>query len=302
MVFEKDCSNIIPLRLEKLIGIGQEGRTYQAVRNDTNEVVAVKCILLDFDQSAQEKKIKHYQTHLQKIGKLDHPNLVRHIHCQRDAERHESGLPQYHIIMEFCKGAPLSDIVKTITMTPVLLRRWTRQLVEGIAYLHDDLHCVHRDIKGSNILLSSMDISTCQLKISDMGDMKFLRSETTQVNEVSGYKGTFAFMSPEIIVELDKHNVGRRTDIWSLGCVVVEMVTGRLPKFVNISDGRELTGMHAVMYFVAMGGSPVIPDNLPGPVADFIGNCLRHNPADRPSAVELKEHSFLSADDIITSP
>lgn len=176
------------------------------------------------------------------------------------------------------------------------LQNWLNQILQGLQYLHTN-GIVHRDIKGPNILLSSKNFDTCTLKIGDLGDVKRLLSDATQYREVSHDKGTFAFMSPEMVAG-NTSNIGRKTDIWSLGCLVIEMLTAAHPKFIKTGSTGEkisLTGEAAVLYYIGNGGCPEIPENLPAEIHDFILKCIQRDPAARPKVTELLQHPFLTS-------
>ncbi|XP_055333703.1 uncharacterized protein LOC129585148 [Paramacrobiotus metropolitanus] len=294
-------SHFVVLQLMNLIDSGAQGKVYKAKRTDTDVIIAVKYVNLDLESSNRENQLVALRSKFEDIKNLDHPNVVRHIHTQTNVVVSLYEQPTYQIIMEYCEGKTLHNLVKDFTVTPLLLQKWTRQLVDAITYLHEQC-CVHRDIKGANILTTSLDANTCDLKIADLGDIKRLMKEATQTKEVSHEKGTWAFMSPEMIKGeqteneqcADRIKLGRRTDIWSLGCVIIEMLNGALPQFHN-KNGILVAGDMAVMYFIGSGGSPTVPAKLPQKVHDFITKCLKRNPNERPFAAALKQHEFLTS-------
>lgn len=102
----------------------------------------------------------------------------------------------------------------------MMVRVYTKQLLLGVAYLHENGIC-HLDIKGQNVFLTSGG----QIKIGDFSEMvKLTETNSTGTNEIREQTGTPRYMSPEMIRGGEGSKIGRATDIWSLGCVVVEMV------------------------------------------------------------------------------
>ncbi|KAH7290380.1 hypothetical protein KP509_30G045900 [Ceratopteris richardii] len=163
-----------------------------------------------------------------------------------------------------------------------LVRRYTRSIVHGLHYLHNN-GIVHCDIKGQNILIGSTGV-----KIADFGAAKKMKGaqdkgETGQ----SDFRGTPLWMAPEVVQGLEQ---GSPADIWSLGCTVVEMIQGRPPW------GRNITDMAAALYKLACSDEdPPLPDCLSDDARDFLLHCLQRNPKDRWTASQLLQHPFLGA-------
>ncbi|XP_055333819.1 uncharacterized protein LOC129585237 isoform X2 [Paramacrobiotus metropolitanus] len=234
---------------------------------------------------------------------LKHVNVVRHLHHQTVITRQlpeqrngeQTSMPQYQILMEYCSGGTLHSYARDNIMSASLIQKWTQQLVSGLTYLHKQ-QCVHRDIKSENIFLSTPDAHNCDLKIGDLGNVKRIVAQFTDSSEISCEKGTYEFMSPEMITG-NPALVGRRTDVWSLGCVVIQMITGHAPYFYKVlPQGKEvqLTSGTAIMYFVGkLGGMPRIPNGLPEPMRRFVERCLIRSVRERPYAPDLQGDAFL---------
>ena len=141
----------------------------------------------------------------------------------------------------------------------------------------------HRDLKCDNILI---DVGgSC--KLADFGCSKRLDTSAEGATVImKSLKGTIPFMSPET---LSGSGYGRATDIWAVGCLVLEMALGRNPwgRFDNIVQA---------MYRIAMGTKgPDIPDSVGEFCKNFVNRCLDRDPKNRPTAIELLDDPFIKS-------
>jgi len=161
-----------------------------------------------------------------------------------------------------------------------LLRKASRGVLKGLNYLHTHSPpVVHRDLKAANILV---DLNFC-VKLADFGCSK--RDVSTQSWTTVG---SVYWIAPEVVT-----NVGhsRKADIWSFGCVVVEMVTGTDPWGKNAFDNV----MQAVQVIGFTDRTPPVPEQLCDSGKDLLRLCLSRDPKQRPRAHELLEHDLVSA-------
>lgn len=129
------------------------------------------------------------------------------------------------IFMELCSEGTLESLVEMSGgLHEGFTRRYTAQLLDAVAELHRH-GVVHRDIKPANIFLTKS--GNC-LKLGDFGSAVKIQAHTTVPGELQGYVGTQAYMAPEVFTKNHTDGHGRAADIWSVGCVVIEMSSGKV--------------------------------------------------------------------------
>nr|XP_045723450.1 mitogen-activated protein kinase kinase kinase 19 isoform X5 [Mirounga angustirostris] len=188
-----------------------------------------------------------------------------------------------NIFMEFVPGGSISSIINRFGPLPeMVFCKYTRQILQGVAYLHENC-VVHRDIKGNNVMLMPTGI----IKLIDFGCAKRLAwagLNGTHSDMLKSMHGTPYWMAPEVINE---SGYGRKSDIWSIGCTVFEMATGKPPL-------ASMDRMAAMFYIGPHRGlMPPLPEHFSENAADFVRVCLTRDQHERPSATQLLKHSFL---------
>lgn len=164
------------------------------------------------------------------------------------------------------------------------IKVYAKQILAGLEYLHEN-EVIHRDIKGSNILIHKDGT----VKLADFGCSTQLGRTVTGAGDPiqRGLKGSVPWMAPETANETGS---GRRSDIWSFGCTVLEMATAQAP-WSQYNCENPVT----LMVKIALKDElPAIPDSLSEDLKDFIRVCLRRKPEERPQAKELLKHKFLA--------
>ncbi|KAL2756199.1 hypothetical protein ACRALDRAFT_2103939 [Sodiomyces alcalophilus JCM 7366] len=264
------------------VGGGTFGNVYAAMNLDSGHVMAVKEIRLQ-DPKLIPTIAEQIKDEMGVLEVLDHPNIVSYYGIEVHRDR-------VYIFMEFCDGGSLANLLEhgRIEDEQVVMV-YTLQLLEGLAYLHES-GIAHRDIKPENILLDHHGI----VKYVDFGAAKVIaRQGKTLVHGLNASKpnksmtGTPMYMSPEVITGENPGRAGA-VDIWSLGCVILEMVTGRRP-WANLDNEW------AIMYNIAQGNPPQLPspDQLSPVGLDFLQRCFTRDPRKRASAVELLQHEWI---------
>uniref|UniRef100_H2UXU5 Mitogen-activated protein kinase kinase kinase 4 n=1 Tax=Takifugu rubripes TaxID=31033 RepID=H2UXU5_TAKRU len=276
----KSYDNVMHVGLRKVtfkwqrgnkIGEGQYGKVYTCINVDTGELMAMKEIRF---QPNDHKTIKETADELKIFEGIKHPNLVRYFGVELHRE-------EMYIFMEYCDEGTLEEVSR-LGLQEHVIRLYSKQTTTAINVLHEH-GIVHRDIKGANIFLTSSGL----IKLGDFGcSVKLRNNAHTMPGEVNSTLGTAAYMAPEVITRAKGEGHGRAADIWSLGCVLIEMVTGKRP-------WHEYEHNFQIMYKVGMGHKPPIPEKLSTEGKDFLGHCLESEPKRRWTASMLLDHPFV---------
>ncbi len=193
------------------LGRGGMGRVYKVLDKDIDEKIALK--LLNPEVAADEKIIKRFQNELKFARKITHKNVCKMYHLAKKEETP-------YITMEYVPGEDLKSLVKRkeklATEEAISI---AKQVCEGLVEAHE-LGVVHRDLKPQNIIIDDKG----RAKIMDFGISRSL--ETKGVTEAGVIIGTPEYMSPE---QVEGKEVGKRSDIYSVGVILYEMVTGKIP-------------------------------------------------------------------------
>ncbi|XP_065526729.1 mitogen-activated protein kinase kinase kinase 19 [Lathamus discolor] len=260
----------------EVLGKGAYGTVYCGLTSQ-GQLIAVKQLVLDTsDQVTTEKEYQKFHEEVDLLKTLKHINIVTYLGtCLEDNI--------LSIFMEFVPGGSISSIIHRFGPLPeIVLCKYTKQILQGVAYLHDNC-VVHRDIKGNNVMLMPNGI----VKLIDFGcarRLTWVSLSGTQSEMLKSVHGTPYWMAPEVINE---SGYGRKSDIWSIGCTVFEMATGRPPL-------ASMDRIAAMFYIGAHRGlMPSLPDRFSVTAVDFVHACLTRDQHERPSALQLLDHPFV---------
>ncbi|OWA51135.1 putative Cell division control protein 15 [Hypsibius exemplaris] len=236
--------------------------------------------LKTFHQALHEDEIVKIQT----LPKLEHSNIVRYftkLFFDQDS--------RYRLIMEWCSGGTLTEAAAAERGLSVEQQKtYTNQLIQGIHYLHVEVKpsIVYKDLKGINVVF--LDKNKTTLKICDLDSFSVSR-KVGQQSYISRVRFTRGFASPELFKLADMfafkgdYPVGRATDIWSLGAVVLEMYCKGIlpmPEYNTLDDNFPST---PAPY------KPAIPEDMQQELKSFVSKCMALLPKDRPIIQDLRD-------------
>ncbi|CDS13964.1 hypothetical protein LRAMOSA06137 [Lichtheimia ramosa] len=259
----KDGLTRTQYQLGNCIGKGQFGSVYRALDLSTGETVAVKRIRLDDADIDQEimKEVSLLKT-------LSHSNVIQYLGFIKSRNH-------INIALEYAENGSLMSTLKAFGAFPEkLVASFCIKILNGLEYLHAN-QVVHCDLKAANILTTK----TGDVKLSDFGVSLNLKIKGADAGTVSG---TPNWMAPEVI---ELKGASPKCDIWSLGCTLVELITGKPPY-------ADLIAMSA-MFRIVEDSYPPLPDKISDEMHSFLLCCFQKNPDDRPTATQLKEHIWL---------
>jgi eukaryotic-like serine/threonine-protein kinase len=248
--------------IQDRIGSGSMGRVYKAQHQHMGRSVALKIIAPEIVSNM--RVVARFQREMKLVGRLDHPNVVRAF----DAGQVGSML---YIVMEFVPGQSLGQIFRTKGVLPAAdVVEYAAQAALGLDHAHNQA-IVHRDVKPSNLLLTE----DRQIKVLDLGLGVLMEAdEQATFATADGIAvGTIDYMSPEQALGKE---VDGRSDLYSLGCAMYHMMTGRLPFPGNTPVdrlGKRISGQPVPI-------QEVKPD-LPASLVAVMDRLLASKPHDR---------------------
>lgn len=265
------------------IGAGSFGTVFLGMNPFTGELMAVKQIPLPKKNSKGdvESTMMEQEREMTLLKQLNHENIVRYYGLSTDDVN-------LNIFLEYVPGGSVQLMLKLYgPFEEPLIRNFIRQVLIGLLYLHGE-DIIHRDIKGANILI---DIKGT-VKIGDFGISKKVSTleEESQQNQQQpmpprrlSLQGLVYWMAPEVVKQTA---YTKKADIWSVGCLIVEMFTGKHPF-------PEFSQMQAI-FKIGTHISPQIPEWCTDEGKEFLGMTFEMDYNKRPDAVDLLAMPFLS--------
>ncbi len=256
-------------RVERVLGVGGMGTVVAATHLQLEELVAIKILLPEVGKSPEAAS--RFEREARASVKIKSEHVVRVL----DVAKLEDGTP--YMVMEYLAGTDLNDLVHAQGALPVETAvLYLLEACEAIAAAHA-LGIVHRDIKPANLFLAQRGDGTSLVKVLDFGISK-LSSTVSQrdasLTKTNAVMGSPLYMAPEQMQSAK--NADNRTDIWSLGCVLYELSTGRPPFLADTLP--ELCSK--ILTEPAPLPSSLVPQ-IPHSLDPIILRCLEKLPANR---------------------
>ncbi|XP_039673458.1 mitogen-activated protein kinase kinase kinase 19 isoform X3 [Perca fluviatilis] len=261
----------------EVLGRGAYGTVYCGLTSQ-GQLIAVKQVRLDAsDPDDAKREYSRLQGEVELLKTLRHTNIVGFL---------GTSLYQHvvSIFMEYVPGGSIASILHRFGPLPErVLALYTHQILKGVAFLHLN-RVIHRDLKGNNVML----MPTGVIKLIDFGCARRLsclnHTASNSGDLLKSVHGTPYWMAPEVINET---GYGRKSDIWSVGCTVFEMATGKPPL-------AHMDKMAALFYIGAQRGlMPSLPDGFSENAKNFVAISLTSDQRLRPSADQLLKHVFI---------
>eukprot|EP00668_Euglena_longa_P034908 GGOE01044814.1.p1 GENE.GGOE01044814.1~~GGOE01044814.1.p1 ORF type:complete len:785 (-),score=242.90 GGOE01044814.1:170-2479(-) len=264
----------------RMLGSGSFGTVYLGLNQRTGQMLALKEVALPVAGSAvAASRMRALSHEIHVLERLSHPNIVRYFGMQR--------LPQgFVIFMEYIPGGSIASLLRQFgPFSEELVCTYMRQTLQGLTYLHGE-GILHRDIKGGNILVSDKG----EVRLADFGSSKAVQDVLIGATAKHSIVGTVEWMAPEMI---RGGPVTPASDVWSLGCVMLEMVYAGSPW--SRSDFN-FSGLSA-MYHIGSSDRavPHIPSDLLSPEAcDLLQQCLQREAGARLTTATLLLHPWIT--------
>ena len=274
------------------IGKGAHGQVYKAIDTTDGSMVAVKEIALKRLDDRARQALRLEIDLLTELGA--HENVIK----LKSVVEHDEYV---YVVLELAENGSLASLVKPNKfgcLSERLAKVYVAQLLKGLAFLHYK-RVVHRDVKGANVLTTKDGV----VKIADFGvalrrardeDDDDDDDETANENGMNAtssdldVQGTPYWMAPEAIeMRQDEKKVGFASDVWSVGCVVVELLTGAPPYF----DMQPMPAMFAIVN----NKRPPLPEGISEDLRDFLKKCFQRDPRKRPTARDALLHPWIVA-------
>ncbi|KAJ6774841.1 MITOGEN-ACTIVATED KINASE KINASE KINASE [Salix purpurea] len=249
------------------IGKGAYGRVYKGLDLENGDFVAIKQFSLE---NIAQEDLNIIMQEIDLLKNLNHKNIVKYLGSLKTKTH-------LHIILEYVENGSLANIIKPNKFGPFpesLVAVYIAQVLEGLVYLHEQ-GVIHRDIKGANILTTKEGL----VKLADFGVATKLTEADVNTHSVVG---TPYWMAPEVI---EMSGVCAASDIWSVGCTVIELLTCVPPYY-------DLQPMPA-LFRIVQDDRPPIPDSLSPDITDFLRQCFKKDATQRPDAKTLLSHPWI---------
>lgn len=201
-------------QLAELLGAGGMARVHRAHDTRMGRTVAVKTLLPELAGDPDARR--RFAREAQAAGALNHPGIVT-VHDQDEVRDGDEVVP--FLVMEYVRGGTLSQLVRqAVYFAPERAVRITSDILDALAHAHSH-GTVHRDVKPANVMVTTEGV----IKVADFGIARVLDTDARLTTTGSAI-GTPSYMSPE---QINGAEVDARSDVYAVGCVLTELLTGR---------------------------------------------------------------------------
>ncbi|MET9217720.1 ABC transporter substrate-binding protein [Streptomyces sp. NPDC003300] len=251
--------------LAELLGSGGMARVHRARDTRMGRAVAVKTLLPELASDPDARR--RFAREAQAAGALNHPGIVT-VHDQDEVRTDDDTVVPY-LVMEYVRGSTLAQLVREqVWFAPERAARIAADVLDALAHAHSH-GTVHRDVKPANVMITTEGA----VKVADFGIAHVLHSDA-RLTATGSAIGTPSYMSPEQINGVD---VDARSDVYAVGCVLTELLTGRPP----FTDGNPINLMYWHVHTPPPAPSarnPRVPEELDA----LVLAALAKDPAERP--------------------
>lgn len=255
-------------KVTKLLGEGGMGAVYLAEQNTIDQKIAIK--VLQTRVAGSEEIVQRFHREARVISMLTHPNIIRVFIFGQT----EDGL--LYLAMEYVNGRSLREEIGGKPMDEIAAIKIMKQLCSGLSEAHD-LGIIHRDLKPDNVLLTDFRGERSFVKILDFGIAKLKEPDgrpQEQLTQAGIVYGTPEYLSPE---QAQAQELDQRTDIYSLGVMLYELITGKVP--FSASSPVQILTMH--VFNPPTPPSQVLPGKVSPAMERIILKAMAKNPEDR---------------------
>ncbi|KAK3016470.1 hypothetical protein RJ639_007719 [Escallonia herrerae] len=257
----------------KVIGKGSGG-VVQLVRHKwVGTLFALKVIQMNIQEDIRKQIVQEL--------KINQASQCSHVVICYHSFYHNGVIS---LVLEYMDRGSLADVIRQVkTILEPYLAVVCKQVLMGLVYLHHERHVIHRDIKPSNLLVNHKG----EVKITDFGVSAMLANSMGQRDT---FVGTYNYMSPE---RISGSTYDSKSDIWSLGLVILECAIGRFP-YIHSEEQQNGPSFYELLDAIVRSPPPSAPSDQFSPeFCSFISACIQKDPRDRSSALDLLNHPFI---------